>query len=720
MNPLIRRHGYAFLVILVVACLSWWPVINGSNPLSHDQSIAFYPWRYFIGECLKEGLFPYWNPYQAFGYPMHADPQAGTWYLPVWLLGLNGYSMYDLNLEFSLHLLLSGMGMYFFSGLFIRRPELRMASGIAYMCSGFMVGNAQHLSWVIAATWLPWIPYTWFRYVQQGKSLHLLTGICAVAFMLTGGYPMFAITLAYGMAMVLFYVLIRWRKTLQIPPLMVLKRSLFIAMPALLMACGTLLSMVLALPSFSRVKGVDLDACLFGSFDIKAWSSFFLPLASRDFADFFGNDPSMCNAYFGALLVSVLPLSFFIKQRKTALSLSAAGVFFLLLAAGQDVSLRTWFFDHVPLFNVSRFPALFRCFALLMLVPASALVMESLFTGANMPRKWITAFALSYILLLLASFMLVSPGMQDFLGTSSMLQTLHRLSLEKNFTSLVYANLILQIVFLLSYFFTLVFIRSVRIRIAVLLLLFASDLIMMTRSNGPVNSWTLVSENKDLNAFMEALPEGFPVPAPASLNQYNDSSGFYGVLWRNVNNYRKQPAWDGFSSSFFPGAAGLADSCSDAFRTYRLERFWTQWFPESPAKGTAHSQWCNNHLKSGRFQLGEQIYSYSDSAIKGAELFPVCFNPESVKILVTSTRPGIVMLAQNLYPGWHAYLNKKEIPLYPFDRHFLSAKIPAGQHEVAFRYHHPLLTASLHVQAWSSLLVLAALGYLLLFNRLDE
>ena len=70
----------------------------------YDMIDCFYPWRFHIGECMQNGIFPYWNPYQDLGYPIHADPSSGTWYPLVWLIGSSvGYTVYTIGFEYFIH-----------------------------------------------------------------------------------------------------------------------------------------------------------------------------------------------------------------------------------------------------------------------------------------------------------------------------------------------------------------------------------------------------------------------------------------------------------------------------------------------------------------------------------------------------------------------------------------------------------------------------------------
>jgi len=62
-----------YLVFLAVTALAYWQVALLQNSLKWDVMDCYLPWRYHVGECLQNGIFPFWNPYTHCGYPIHAD-----------------------------------------------------------------------------------------------------------------------------------------------------------------------------------------------------------------------------------------------------------------------------------------------------------------------------------------------------------------------------------------------------------------------------------------------------------------------------------------------------------------------------------------------------------------------------------------------------------------------------------------------------------------------
>jgi hypothetical protein len=73
-------------MLVSIALAGEWDVITGSTILGMDAATAFYPWYAFLGESLRAGTLPAWNPHQFAGTPFAADPESGWIYLPAMVL----------------------------------------------------------------------------------------------------------------------------------------------------------------------------------------------------------------------------------------------------------------------------------------------------------------------------------------------------------------------------------------------------------------------------------------------------------------------------------------------------------------------------------------------------------------------------------------------------------------------------------------------------------
>jgi uncharacterized membrane protein YfhO len=60
--------------------------------------------------------------------------------------------------------------------------------------------------------------------------------------------------------------------------------------------------------------------------------------------------------------------------------------------------------------------------------------------------------------------------------------------------------------------------------------------------------------------------------------------------------------------------------------------------------------------------------------------------PETVEVQATAARPGWLVVRDAFYPGWHAYVDGQEAPIYPAFVAFRAVPVPAGTHRVAFRF----------------------------------
>ena len=96
--------------------------IVGLNRVAFDSWISrfdlytfFVPWYAFLGERLREGAIPGWNPHLFSGTPFAADPESGWMYLPAML----AFTLFDVLAGFKalllLHLAVAGFSAYAFA-----------------------------------------------------------------------------------------------------------------------------------------------------------------------------------------------------------------------------------------------------------------------------------------------------------------------------------------------------------------------------------------------------------------------------------------------------------------------------------------------------------------------------------------------------------------------------------------------------------------------------
>jgi uncharacterized membrane protein YfhO len=62
------------------------------------------------------------------------------------------------------------------------------------------------------------------------------------------------------------------------------------------------------------------------------------------------------------------------------------------------------------------------------------------------------------------------------------------------------------------------------------------------------------------------------------------------------------------------------------------------------------------------------------------------YKPTDIKIQVTSSQPGYLVLSDTYYPGWNAYINRTKVEIFRANYAFRAIKIDPGNQNVEFKY----------------------------------
>ncbi len=75
------------LIVAGVLAVSWHTAVAGMISSQHVDITAFWvPTHCYLGQSLREGTIPAWNPFVFTGTPFVADPQSGWMFLLPMLL----------------------------------------------------------------------------------------------------------------------------------------------------------------------------------------------------------------------------------------------------------------------------------------------------------------------------------------------------------------------------------------------------------------------------------------------------------------------------------------------------------------------------------------------------------------------------------------------------------------------------------------------------------
>ena len=118
LKKLEEYSDWAYIVFLIIPLvLMYFRVLIGKTFFWDDALFLWYPYRHFAANCLREGIFPLWNPYLLGGAPFQADIQSALIYpfnLALTPFVYNGWlSTRAIQMVTILHVYLGGIFMFF-------------------------------------------------------------------------------------------------------------------------------------------------------------------------------------------------------------------------------------------------------------------------------------------------------------------------------------------------------------------------------------------------------------------------------------------------------------------------------------------------------------------------------------------------------------------------------------------------------------------------------
>ncbi len=704
--------NWHYLLLLVITLIGYWQVSLFQNPLKWDMIDQYYPWRYFVGDCLRHHSLPYWNPYQFLGYPINADPQSGAWYPVVWFIGyFYGYDIYSISFEFILHIFLAGVGMYRLANYFSFGKKIALFIGISYLFSGFFIGNSQHMTYIVSGTWIPYVLLFYLKTRQTRSWLDALKTGFFLSLLLTGGYPAFAFILGYFMLVVFLYYSVSCIRSKN-------KSSLFnwikinglIMVAVLLLSSASLISIYVAFPHITRGAGLTLERALICPFSPQCSISFLLPFSVIKNMDFFLTDLSMTNAYFGLIPFIFFLYSLLIKKTKLMWLFLAFGFFALTAAFGGYLPVREFLFRYVPLMNLFRFPSIFRLFTIISFLLLSGYGLQLFLPDAGLNNGKVKNISIAVLLLLLTFlFYARSQGPIGIIGfvKSDLFTFSKKTALFQHIAFQSIVQIMLTIVFIILIYKIPDRNKLLNYIIGLLLL----DMILVTRLNAPYTVYSEEFKSEMIKAHGAGFPKDYPLPPDKNILEIADTGmGLnVGPLWRNLNIFQKQTAFDGYNPFFLKNLQFLEDSFPDLFFATMKNRliFLSDQVGQSESiyKKYAEHPVTNKSIYFDR-QDWATIEKMKFKSSKGDTLKITQLSPTKIVAEVKTTFPQMITLLQNNYPGWKLKINGVETKIVTSNFCFMSAAVPSGSSKLEFYYSSGRIFAGFILSASSFFLFL--------------
>lgn len=614
------------LFVLVTYHFMWY------NPYSMkwDMAEQYLPWRFFISKSINNGSLPFWNPYQLGGYPTFADPQSGVWYYPTWVISLLfGYTMSIIQLEILFALFFGCIGFYKLSKSLNFSKSISSILAISYISSGFIVGNAQHLTWIYAAVFIPWLIYYYIQFRTTLKKLSLLPFLIINYFFLSSSYPAFAIIFYYIIGIDQLILFIK-----DLDKFEFIKQRIIWFLLFMLTTLPISYSVISSSEYFSRGSGITLERALQHPFSINSTLSFLFPFSTFKNPDFFKTDLSMANGYFGLLGFLFLIFGCVRKLKKNEILLIGLSTLFLLLSFGSETPLRELFYNYLPGFNLFRFPSLFRLFFI---------ITSLLFVGYTIQyivnfNKW-KDYRLFLSLLLLLSILIL------ILNNS---EVVHVNNLENfSFLQHIYFQLIIHSVLLM------ILIINKKLNLYYLFFVIAIDMFVSVNLNSHA-SMVLDIKSEQVDNLIKNKDQIINVPSTTPLISHIDQS--YQYRWPlnwNMNCYFGEIATDGYNPFVLKTFNNLSESKI-------RDSIWTKPF----------------YYLSNEENTSTEIISYK---------------PDNIQLKIYTDTNNILTIAQNPYPGWSVYVNNKKSEIFISNISHQSVKIQKGENIIEWKYSNSVI-----------------------------
>ncbi len=399
-----NSHFIYIFLLLGLSVFAYWQILFLKYSVTHDMINCWIPWRYYISECFQNHIFPFWNPYQQLGYPIHADLQGPTWYLESILLSITtGQTNYTLHFLFVFYVFIAGMGMYFLSLCFHNKKNVAFLIGACYMLSGFFVGHVQHFYAIIGADWLPYIILNYYKMFVEKSYLRTFYASIFVFFNLTGGNHTFTIILLYLFITIFGYFIfsaIREKNKKDI--IQFIKLNLLFGFVTLIFASVVLVAFYQTAPYIARLSGMIYKQAAVCPLSPQALLSLLLPFSTVNSVDFFNTDQSMCNVYVGIIMLVFIILAFINKKQPFEKFLFIFAIICLIASFGAYTPVHKFLFDYFPLINRFRFPSYFSLFSILIFLLLGGKQLALYFSGIEINLKKLLRIAMITSLSILA------------------------------------------------------------------------------------------------------------------------------------------------------------------------------------------------------------------------------------------------------------------------------------------------------------------------------
>lgn len=366
------------------------------------------PFKSILSESLKKNQWPIWTPYLKNGFPILAEGQIGTFYLPnlIFFKFLPLVPAYNISLVLSYFLIF--WGTFLFLREFSHSKVPSLIGAIIFTFSGFFSVHLNHFNLLQAASLMPWLFWSYLRLLKKPTYKNMiLSAFFAGQQIFTGHFYMVLITYV-GIALFWFYYLLSLKdkilSTKNLKRYLLFLLSLFVS---LMLSAIQLLPTIELWRNSNRAGGLDFTTVTSFPYPVKHLITFLFPYFFGSPAS--GTYPSFSSdwgifwentAYLGWLPVIFCLMALFqLKNIKIRIGFGIL-IVSLLLVLGKDSPLY-FIFSYFP-FNLFRVPSKFLLLTAFSITIISTSVLEKIWQGCLFLEPKIKMASYFFIFIILA------------------------------------------------------------------------------------------------------------------------------------------------------------------------------------------------------------------------------------------------------------------------------------------------------------------------------
>lgn len=747
-------------LLLAQVLFFWRPLLTSAQvPNGGGDLVSFYfPLQAFAAAQIQHGHFPLWNPYLHAGMPQFANFQTAMLYPPnliVWLL-VRPFTYQTLELLVIAHYLIASLGTYALARTLGQRRLPAMLAGIVFAYSGFLVAHLGHYTMLAAAAWLPWLLLAVRQLALARSWLWAFATGCVVFLATTAGHQQLLLfDLTAAGVWWLFWIGERegywsdglerdWEAALRqmVRPFITSALRAVAALTFALLLAAPVVLPSLQLSQLSVRTQLSYEQSTEFSAEPIALLQFVLPKAfgsnPMDYWGPFSNGEIWGYAGVVTLILAALALSF--RAPRLRLFLGALAAVALLYALGPFTPFQGWAFRFAPLYDLVRAPARAFLFVDLSLALLAGFGTQELSDclPSNPRRRSVLRGTSRVLLVVIAALLLfVLPLVYSLvIGASDPL----------NRPMIVIDGIYLLIFYLACALVLLWAVARGRLRgasVGLLALgLVTLDLFGANASFNPVSAdLTAGFRHPEAVSFLQAKQQSdgpFRIdvataawqPDLATLGGLDDIGGTFDPMQlkaydearSTVASNRNLPLYDLLGTRYVISddkAASPGPEFTPVLRTSDRLTIWENkkalprvWLAAQVRMVSLED--ARAAIRAPTFDPRNEVYLSGGTAAKisGSGSARITeYDPDVVRIHVDADGPAELVLTDVNYPGWQARVDGQSTPIATADGLFRAVTVPAGTHEVVFRFRPPLLVASLILSLLGAFLGTAMLGF---------